>query len=71
MQLDLNRQEIEALQRVVERRIDELVLEIAKTDARDYRERLRSEEGLMQAIFAKLGCVHPELSSETRCSTDS
>ena len=70
MQLDLNQREAEALQGVVKARIDELLMEIANTDARDYREELKEQEGVLQAVFAKLGCVHPEGSAETVCSTD-
>jgi len=70
MQLDLNQHEARVLQQVVKGRINELLMEIANTDSRNYREELRSEESLLQVIFAKLGCVHSEGSPETVCSTD-
>jgi hypothetical protein len=69
MQLDLNQEEVAALQTAIKGRIDGLLMEIANTDARKYREELKTEEGVLQAVFAKLGCVHAELSAETACST--
>jgi hypothetical protein len=45
-------------------------MEIANTDARDYREDLKKEETILQDVYAMLGCVHPERSSETTCSVD-
>ena len=70
MQLDLDQTQAGVLQSVVKGRIDELLMEIANTDARDYREGLKAEETALQEIYAKLGCVHPEGSSETTCSVD-
>ena len=70
MQLDLDQTQVEVLQGVVKGRIDELLMEIANTDTRDYRQGLKTEETILQDIYAKLGCVHPEGSSETTCSVD-
>ncbi len=70
MLIELNHDEADILQGVVKGRIDELLMEIANTDARDYRQQLKDEEALLQAVFAKLGCIHPEGSSKTVCSTD-
>ena len=71
MQLDLNQREVEVLQEVVNGRMHELLMEIANTDARDYREDLKEREDVLQTILAKLGCVHPPGRSETVCSNDS
>ena len=70
MLIDLNQREADILQEVVKARIDEFLMEIANTDARDYREQLKDTESLLQGIYAKLGCVHPEGSSATVCATD-
>jgi hypothetical protein len=69
MLIDLNQHEADILQEVVKGRIDELLMEIANTDARDYREQLKDKESRLQSVYAKLGCVHPEGSSTTVCST--
>ncbi len=70
MQLDLDQKQVEVLQGIVRGRIDELLMEIANTDARDYREDLKAEETILQDVYAKLGCIHPEGSAETVCSVD-
>jgi hypothetical protein len=70
MHLDLNERETEILQDVVKQRMDELIMEIANTDARDYREELKERESILQSVFGKLGCVHVEGSAETMCSTE-
>ena len=33
-------------------------------------EDLKSEETILRDVYAMLGCVHPERSSETTCSVD-
>jgi len=68
MQLDLNDQEIAALRGVVQSRIDELLMEIANTDSRDYREELKSLEAVLQAVFGKLGCYHSAGTADTVCT---
>jgi hypothetical protein len=70
MLVDLNQSEADILQDVVKGRIDELLMEIANTDARDYREQLKDKETRLQSVYAKLGCVHPEGSATTVCSAD-
>jgi len=70
MQLDLSDQEVEALRGVVQSRIDGVLMEIANTDSRDYREQLKNQEAVLHGIFGKLGCMHPERSTDTSCSTN-
>ena len=68
MQADLTSIEVEILRHVLEARTNEMLMEIANTDSREYRAMLVEEEGVLQGLLAKLGCVRPEGSPETTCS---
>lgn len=65
MRVDLTSEEVEMLQRVLEGRRHEMLMEIAHTDSRDYRVMLSGEEDLLKDILAKLGGIQPEGSLET------
>jgi hypothetical protein len=68
VQVDFTSEEVEVVRRTLQGRMNEMFMEIANTDARDYRAMLVEEEGLLQGIMAKLGCVHQEGSLEAGCS---
>jgi hypothetical protein len=67
MQLTLTDEEAQALVDAVKSRLDTLVAGIAKADARDFREMLVHEGDVLEAIYRKLGCEHPEWTEAREC----
>ncbi|MGA9993842.1 MAG: hypothetical protein WBP93_00380 [Pyrinomonadaceae bacterium] len=55
MSFEFDERELEMLRRVVAEYIADLRDEAHHTDARDYKEQLRSEETVLQGIQQKLG----------------
>ncbi len=64
MMIELNHDERELLQEVLEERLTELTVEIRRTDARDFREDLRTRRQVMQNIAARLGGMPSETIDE-------
>jgi hypothetical protein len=54
VELTLNDNEVTVLREMVEKDLHELLMEIANTDARDYRERLKARETLLRDIQQRL-----------------
>lgn len=57
MEISLTDQEAEMLRLMVEKDIHELLMEIANTDHRGYREELKAKEELLRAVREKLTVV--------------
>ena len=57
MELTLTDREAELLRFMVEKDIHELLMEIANTDHRDFREQLKAKEEILQAVREKLTVV--------------
>jgi hypothetical protein len=70
MRLELDDGEVEVLRRVVERRMDELLHQMASSDTLSFKESLKAEESVLDGLFQKLGCVRPERSLARACSID-
>jgi hypothetical protein len=59
MELVLTEREAEVLQGMVEKDIHELLMEIANTDSREFRDELKLKEGLLNSIRVKLASTIP------------
>lgn len=58
--LTLTAAEAQALVNAVKGRIDALLTSIAKADTRSFKDGLVEEGALLEAVYARLGCVHEE-----------
>ena len=54
-QLTLTDQEAATLRRVLEQYVSDLRMEIADTDAMDFREQLKREEAFLKTVIEQLG----------------
>jgi hypothetical protein len=68
MQLTLSEREAQVLADAVKTRLDQLGASIAKSDTRSFRDQLVAEGDLLEAIYGKLGCEHPEWSEAKACA---
>lgn len=57
MELALTQNETELLRAMVEKDIHELLMEIAKTDTREFRDELKAKEETLTAVRAKLAAA--------------
>ena len=57
MELNLTRDEAELLRAMVKKDIHELLMEIAKTDTREFRDELKAKEETLMAVGAKLAAT--------------
>jgi hypothetical protein len=55
IELDLDEQEAGVLREVLESAHSELGYEIANTDSKDYREKLKQRQALIQRVVGQLG----------------
>ncbi len=67
MQLTLTDQQAQVLADAVKSRLDSLTASIAKADTRDFRELLSAEGDVLEDIYGRLGCQHPEWSEAKDC----
>jgi hypothetical protein len=70
VKLELNDSEVDVLRRVVDRRMDELLRQLAASDTLSFKESLKAEETVLDGLFQKLGCIRPERSMARACSLD-
>jgi hypothetical protein len=71
MQLMLSDEEVRILAETVKSRMDETLMGISRADARAFRDSLIAEGGLLEGIYAKLGCQHVEWSEAKSCDFQS
>ena len=69
LQLTLDDQELLVLREVVNERIDTLLLEIANTDSREFRDEVVKRQDILVGVYAKLGCSRPEGSRSAACDS--
>ena len=67
MQLTLTDQQAQVLADAVKNRLDSLTASIAKSDTRDFRGQLVAEGEILEDIYGRLGCRHPEWSEAKAC----
>jgi hypothetical protein len=67
MQLTLSEREAQVLADAMKTRLDQLTASIAKADTRSFRDQLVAEGDVLEAIYGKLGCEHPEWSEAKAC----
>lgn len=67
MQLTLTDEETRVVADAVKGRIDALLLSIAKADSRAFKDALIEEGTLLEAVYGRLGCEHPEWSEAKGC----
>ena len=67
MQLTLTDEEAHVLANAAKGRIDALLMSIAKADTRSFKDALIEEGALLEAIYARLGCVHEEWGEAKGC----
>lgn len=54
MDIKLSDSEVDLLREILQKDIHELVMEIAKTDHREFREQLKKKEAMLEGLFARL-----------------
>ncbi len=55
--IELSAEELEALREVLEHQIQQMDIEIDRTDTHDFKRRLQHRRDLLKNIFAKLSAV--------------
>ena len=67
MQLTLSEEEARALSETVKVRIDSLLASIARADSRSFKDQLVAEGRMLEGLYGKLGCSHPEWGEAESC----
>lgn len=67
MELKLSEEEARVLSDTVKARIDALLAGLAKADSRSFKDRLVAEGRMLEGIYGRLGCSHPEWSEAEGC----
>jgi hypothetical protein len=67
MQLTLSEEEAHVLSDTVKGRIDALLASIARADSRSFKDQLIAEGRMLEGIYGRLGCSHPEWSEAESC----
>lgn len=71
MQLTLTDRQAQILADAIKTRLDLLTAGIAKSDTRDFREKLVAEGDELEEVYGKLGCEHTEWTEAKACTIKS
>lgn len=71
MQLTLTDHEAQVLVDAVKSRLDQLGTSIAKADSITFKRGVAAEGDVLEAVYRKLGCEHPEWTETRACELPS
>jgi hypothetical protein len=67
MDFTLDNQEAQVLADAIKTRLDQLGASIAKADSRRFRDEVVAEGDVLERIYRRLGCEHPEWNEVKAC----
>ena len=67
MQLTLSDQEAQVLADAIKSRLDQLGTSSAKSDTRRFRDEVVAEGDVLEGVYRRLGCEHPEWAEAKAC----